>query len=106
MRHPQDPARRPVDDRPGGLGRHDQLSIGIQKIHAAVEPRAARRAVEDATLDHAARGRMRDALAALTDRLAPGALPIDDGSPVGPQLMTFIASGYVFKAVAAALDKS
>lgn len=33
-----------------------------------------------------------------------GALPIDDTSPVGPQLMTFIASGYVFKAVAAALD--
>ncbi len=37
----------------------------------------ARRAVEDAGLDHAARGRMRDALAALSDRLAPGALPID-----------------------------
>lgn len=33
-----------------------------------------------------------------------GALPIDDGSPIGPQLMVFIASGYVFKAVAAALD--
>jgi len=33
-----------------------------------------------------------------------GALPIDDGAPVIPQLMTFIASGYVFKATAAALD--
>ena len=33
-----------------------------------------------------------------------GALPIDDGTPVVPQLMTFIASGYVFKVVAAALD--
>ena len=31
-----------------------------------------------------------------------GALPIDEGSPIGPQLMTFIASGYVFKVVAAA----
>ncbi len=33
-----------------------------------------------------------------------GALPVDDGQPLGPQLATFIASGYVFKLVIAALD--
>ena len=33
-----------------------------------------------------------------------GALPIEEAHPIAPQLMTFIASGYVFKAVAAALD--
>ena len=33
-----------------------------------------------------------------------GALPIDEESAIGPQLVTFIASGYVFKAVAAAVD--
>jgi uncharacterized integral membrane protein (TIGR00697 family) len=33
-----------------------------------------------------------------------GALPMVDGAPVGPQLMTFIVAGYVFKATAAALD--
>lgn len=32
------------------------------------------------------------------------ALPIDEAAPIGPQLATFIASGYVFKAAAAALD--
>ncbi len=33
-----------------------------------------------------------------------GALPIDEASPLGPQLMTFIASGYVFKLLAALFD--
>lgn len=32
------------------------------------------------------------------------ALPIREGEPVEPQLLTFIASGYAFKAVAALLD--
>ncbi len=31
-------------------------------------------------------------------------LPIDDAAPIWPQLWVFIGSGYVFKAVAAALD--
>jgi hypothetical protein len=33
-----------------------------------------------------------------------GALPVDEGAPLAPQLAAFIATGYVFKAVAAALD--
>lgn len=32
------------------------------------------------------------------------ALPIDEGDPVGPQLMVFIASGYVFKLTVALVD--
>lgn len=32
------------------------------------------------------------------------ALPVDKGRPIWPQLLVFIASGYVFKFVAAALD--
>ena len=31
-------------------------------------------------------------------------LPLEEGSPVGPQLMTFIVSGYVFKLTVALLD--
>ncbi len=33
-----------------------------------------------------------------------GALPVDPGRPLWPQLLTFIAAGYIFKLLAAAVD--
>ena len=40
----------------------------------------------------------------LVTHYVAGALPIDESQPIPPQLLTFIASGYAFKAVAALLD--